>query len=70
VHDALHYITTMVFDSFQKGGGGGLNKIFWYTCENIFSPLSFCNFFEKSNKSKFFFALAKIGTRVATERTY
>jgi hypothetical protein len=39
-------------------------------CENIFSPLSFCNFFEKFNKSKILFALVKIGTRVATEWTY
>jgi hypothetical protein len=60
--------TIMVLDSFQEWGV--LNKIFRYTRENIFSPLSFCNFFEKSNKSKILFELAKIGTPMATEWTY
>ncbi len=37
------------FFFFPGGGGGGAKKIFLYMCENIFSTLSLCNFFEKFN---------------------
>jgi hypothetical protein len=66
-----HFFLKLNYVIFEQGGGGGEGlKNLRYICQKYFLPLSFCNFFEKSNKSKILFALAKICTAVATEWAY